>query len=71
MNEHTEPALVSVRTPWLLSEGAVVADLLSGDGGGGQGLNRLILGGDDYRLFHIIPAPQGQEEKQPQKEKTN
>ena len=71
MNEHTEPALVSVQADWLLSEGTVVEDLLSGDARGGQGLNRLILGGDGYRLFHIIPAPQGQKEEQPQRETTN
>jgi len=62
MNEHTEPALVSVRANWLLSDGAVVRELLSGDAEVGQGLNRLILGGDGYRLFHITPAAQGQEE---------
>jgi len=68
MNEHTEPALVNVRADWLLREGVVVKDLLSGSTGSGQGLNRLILGGDDYRLFHITPAQQNQE-KQPQRKK--
>ncbi|MFA6498462.1 MAG: beta-galactosidase [Desulfurivibrionaceae bacterium] len=69
MNEHTEPALVSVRADWLLREGAVVQDLLSGNGGSGQGLNRLILGGDGYRLFHITPADKNPEKEQPQGEK--
>jgi hypothetical protein len=68
MNEHTEPALVSVRAEWLLGEGAMVKDLLSGDAGAGQGLNRLILSGDGYRLLHITPAPQGQEKEQPERE---
>jgi len=72
MNEHTEPALVSVRADWLLEEGAVVKELLSGNAGAGQGLSRLILGGDGYRLFHIIPASQSQEAEQPQtKKETN
>ena len=66
MNEHTEPALVSVRAEWLLEEGAVVKDLLSGDAG--QGLNRLILTGDGYRLFHITQARQGQNEDPPRTE---
>jgi hypothetical protein len=71
MNEHTEPALVSVRADWLLGEGAVVQDLLSGSAGNGQGLNRLILGGDGYRLFHITPAQQSQEEQPSTKKSTN
>ena len=72
MNEHTEPALVSVRADWLLREGVAVKDLLSGDAGTKQGLNRLILGGDSYRLFHITPAYQSQGEEQPQlKQETN
>ncbi len=74
MNEHTEPALVSVRADWLLREGAAaVKELLSDDAGTGQQrLNRLILEGDGYRLFHITPAPQGQEEERPQtKKETN
>ncbi|MFH1021171.1 MAG: beta-galactosidase [Pseudomonadota bacterium] len=71
MNEHTEPALVSVRADWLLSEGAVVEELLSGGAEVGPGLNRLILGGDGYRLFHITPAPQGRNEEPPPKEKAN
>ncbi|MFA6283791.1 MAG: beta-galactosidase [Desulfurivibrionaceae bacterium] len=66
MNEHTEPALVNVRAEWLLGGGAVVRELLSGETG--QGLNRLILDGDGYRLFHITPAPKGQEEAQPEPE---
>jgi predicted Rdx family selenoprotein len=65
MNEHTEPALVSVQADWLLREGVVVKDLLSG--ATGQGLNRLILEGDGYRLFHITPAQQSQEEQQTKK----
>ncbi len=69
MNEHTEPALVSVRADWLPREDIVVQDLLSG--ATGQGLNRLILGGDGYRLFHIIPEPQSQKKEPPQREKTN
>ena len=70
MNEHTEPALVSVRADWLLSGGAAVKELLSGNAGLEQGLNRLILGGDGYRLFHITPTPQGQEQEQPEPEET-
>ena len=66
MNEHTEPALVSVRAEWLPGKGIVVRDLLSG--ATGQGLNRMILEGDGYRLFHITPAPRSQEEEQPQPE---
>jgi hypothetical protein len=66
MNEHTEPALVSVRADWLLGEGVAVQDLLSG--ATGQGLNRMIMEGDGYRLFHITPARQSQEEEQPQPE---
>lgn len=69
MNEHTEPALVSVRAEWLLTDGAIVKELLSGNGGAGQGLNRLILGGDGYRLFHITPASRSPEEEPPQGEK--
>lgn len=69
MNEHTEPALVSVRADWLLTDGAVMEELLSGNGGTGQGLNRLILGGDRYRLFHITPADKNPEKKQPQPKK--
>ena len=69
MNEHTEPALVSVRAEWLLANGAIVKELLSGNGGAGQGLNRLILGGDGYRLFHITPADKSPEKEQPQGEK--
>jgi len=65
MNEHTEPALVSVQADWLLSSGVAVEDLLAG-GWAGQGLNRLILAGDGYRLFHITPASQSREEEQPQ-----
>ncbi|MHB1014068.1 MAG: beta-galactosidase [Desulfurivibrionaceae bacterium] len=66
MNEHTEPALVSVQAPWLLADGAVVEDLLSG--GTGQGLNRLIMEGDGYRLFYIASPHRGLEEKQPPRE---
>lgn len=68
MNEHTEPALVSVQADWLLSSGVAVEDLLAG-GWAGQGLNRLILAGDGYRLFHITPVDKSPEEEQPQKEK--
>ena len=64
MNEHTEPTLVSMPADWFFREGVVVRDLLSG--GTGKNLNRLILGGDGYRLFHITPAPRSQREEQPQ-----
>jgi len=69
MNEHTEPALVSVRADWLLANGAIVKELLSGNAGAGQGLNRLLLGGDGYRLFHITPADKNPEKEPPQGEK--
>ncbi len=65
MNEHTEPALVSVRAPWLVDGGAVVEDLLAG-GEAEQGLDRLSVAGDGYRLFHITPAQQSLEEEKPQ-----
>ncbi len=65
MNERTEPALVGVRAEWLLRDGAMVRELLSGDAEVGQRLNRLILNGDGYRLFHITPAQQSQKETQP------
>lgn len=65
MNEHTEPALVSVLAPWLLADGATVKDLLSDGSENGMGLNRLVLEGDGYRLFHITPTQQNREETQP------
>jgi hypothetical protein len=68
LNEHQEPALVSVRADWLLGDGAMVEDLLSGNGGAGQGLNRLLLAGDGYRLFHITPVSRSREEEQPPQE---
>ncbi|HIJ91164.1 MAG: beta-galactosidase [Desulfobulbaceae bacterium] len=70
MNEHTAPAMVSVRANWFPGEGAaMVKDLLSGDAEAEHGLDRLILRGDDYRLFHITPKLQSRQEEQPQKEK--
>jgi len=69
MNEHTEPALVNVQADWLLGNGAVVKDLLSAETGIGKELEGLKIAGDGYRLFHITPAEQSQEEKQPQKKK--
>ena len=69
MNEPTEPALVSVRADWVLANGAIVKELLSGNAGAGQGLNRLLLGGDGYRLFHITPADKNPEKEPPQGEK--
>ncbi|MDG4474988.1 beta-galactosidase [Thiovibrio frasassiensis] len=69
MNEHTEPALVSVHADWLLGDGTVVKDLLSDSNGAGQGLNRLILEGDGYLLFHITPPTQGLKEERPQGKK--
>ena len=69
LNEHQEPALVSVRAKEILGEGAAVQELLSGNGETGQGLNRLLLAGDGYRLFHITPAEKSPEEEQPPQEK--